>query len=43
MQTEAQLTDRDGLRHVVEHSATYLGQIQITVQLLAALAETAPS
>jgi len=31
------LTGRDCLLHVVEHSATHLGQIQITVQLFAAL------
>lgn len=34
---EASLTVRDCLLHVVEHSATHLGQIQITVQLFAAL------
>jgi uncharacterized damage-inducible protein DinB len=35
------LTGRDCLLHVVEHSATHLGQMQITAQLLAALPETA--
>ena len=34
---EAPLTIRDCLLHVVEHSATHLGQIQITVQLFASL------
>ncbi len=34
---EQPLTGRDCLLHVVEHSATHLGQIQITVQLFASL------
>jgi uncharacterized damage-inducible protein DinB len=37
------LTGRDCLLHVVEHSATHLGQMQITVQLLAASVEISSS